>query len=207
MAQAVEKAGSTDGDEVAKVMEKTEFQLLTGKLRWTDAAHGHEPDIEAALVELAGRQAQLHRLAPAVQRPEAALPREVHRGAQRLAWPPGPAQRPGDDSANGSAADALVVEAVSKHSTGLRAVDGVSLRLARGEILGLIGPNGSGKTTLINVVTGVLPPTAGRVLRVRPRPDRPAGLPDRARRARPDLPAGPPVRRPERARERRWSPR
>jgi branched-chain amino acid transport system substrate-binding protein len=54
MAQAVEKAGSTDGDKVAKVMETTEFQLLTGKLRWTDATHGHEPDIEAALVELQG---------------------------------------------------------------------------------------------------------------------------------------------------------
>jgi branched-chain amino acid transport system substrate-binding protein len=52
MAQAVEKAGSTDGDKVAKAMENTEFTLLTGKLRWTDAAHGHEPDIEAALVEL-----------------------------------------------------------------------------------------------------------------------------------------------------------
>ncbi len=52
MVQAVEKAGSTDGDKVADVMENTEFQLLTGKLRWTDAAHGHEPDIEAALVEL-----------------------------------------------------------------------------------------------------------------------------------------------------------
>jgi branched-chain amino acid transport system substrate-binding protein len=54
MAQAVEKAGSTDGDKVARAMENTEFQLLTGKLRWTDAAHGHEPDIEAALVELQG---------------------------------------------------------------------------------------------------------------------------------------------------------
>jgi branched-chain amino acid transport system substrate-binding protein len=54
MAQAVEKAGSTDGDAVAKVMETTEFQLLTGKLRWTDAATGHEPDIDAALVELQG---------------------------------------------------------------------------------------------------------------------------------------------------------
>ena len=67
-------------------------------------------------------------------------------------------------SASGAAADALVVDSVSKHFYQLRAVDGVSLRLERGEILGLIGPNGSGKTTLINVVTGVLPPTAGRVL-------------------------------------------
>lgn len=52
MAEAVKKAGSTDGDKVAKVMENTTFQLLTGKLKWSDAAHGHEPDIEAALVEL-----------------------------------------------------------------------------------------------------------------------------------------------------------
>ncbi len=59
---------------------------------------------------------------------------------------------------------ALVVDGVSKHFYQLRAVDNVSLRLERGEILGLIGPNGSGKTTLIDVVTGVLPPTSGRVL-------------------------------------------
>jgi len=45
----------------------------------------------------------------------------------------------------------------------LRALDGVSFTLARGEILGLIGPNGSGKTTLINVVTGLLPATRGQV--------------------------------------------
>lgn len=57
----------------------------------------------------------------------------------------------------------FVVDGVAKHFYELRAVDGVSLRLARGEILGLIGPNGSGKTTFINVVTGVLPPTDGRV--------------------------------------------
>jgi ABC-type branched-subunit amino acid transport system ATPase component len=67
-------------------------------------------------------------------------------------------------SANGSATNALVVESLTKYFYQLRAVDGVSLRLERGEILGLIGPNGSGKTTLINVVTGVLPATSGRVL-------------------------------------------
>ncbi len=58
---------------------------------------------------------------------------------------------------------ALVVESVTKDFVGLRALDSVSLRLERGEILGLIGPNGSGKTTLINVMTGFLKPTTGRI--------------------------------------------
>lgn len=58
---------------------------------------------------------------------------------------------------------ALVLEAVTKDFVGLRALDSVSLTLKRGEVLGLIGPNGSGKTTLINVVTGFLQPTQGRI--------------------------------------------
>lgn len=57
----------------------------------------------------------------------------------------------------------LVVEGVSKHFAGLRALDIVSLKLMQGEILGLIGPNGSGKTTMINVITGLLPLTGGRI--------------------------------------------
>jgi len=59
--------------------------------------------------------------------------------------------------------DRLSVQGLSKYFVGLRALDGVSFMLARGEILGLIGPNGSGKTTLINVVTGLLPATSGQV--------------------------------------------
>ena len=57
----------------------------------------------------------------------------------------------------------LRLEHVCKSFEGLRALDDVSLHLSRGEILGLIGPNGSGKTTLINVVSGLLPATSGKV--------------------------------------------
>ncbi len=57
----------------------------------------------------------------------------------------------------------LVLQGVTKDFAGLRALDGVSLRLQEGEILGLIGPNGSGKTTLINVVTGLLPVSSGKI--------------------------------------------
>lgn len=58
----------------------------------------------------------------------------------------------------------LLLEDVVKLFHGLRALDGVSLSVAEGEIVGLIGPNGSGKTTLLNVASGVLRPTAGRVI-------------------------------------------
>ena len=58
----------------------------------------------------------------------------------------------------------LAVRSITKDFAGLRALADVSLTLAEGEILGLIGPNGSGKTTLINVITGLLPATGGHVL-------------------------------------------
>jgi branched-chain amino acid transport system ATP-binding protein len=46
---------------------------------------------------------------------------------------------------------------------GLRAVDGMSIALGRGELVGLIGPNGAGKTTLFNLLAGSLKPTSGEI--------------------------------------------
>ena len=61
-------------------------------------------------------------------------------------------------------ASVLAVEGVTMRFGGLAALSGVSLALAPREIVGLIGPNGAGKTTLFNVVSGLQPPTAGRIL-------------------------------------------
>lgn len=52
---------------------------------------------------------------------------------------------------------------LSRNFGGLVAVDKVDLTVEAGEIVGLIGPNGSGKSTLVNLVTGVLPVTSGRI--------------------------------------------
>lgn len=57
----------------------------------------------------------------------------------------------------------LETRQVVKQFGGLRALNGVSLSVRPGEILGLVGPNGSGKSTLINVVSGYLTASAGEV--------------------------------------------
>jgi len=58
----------------------------------------------------------------------------------------------------------LLVEGLAKSFGSLRAVDGVSFSVSPGEIVGLLGPNGAGKTTTINMILGVLEPSAGRIL-------------------------------------------
>src|SRR6185369_8290946 len=60
--------------------------------------------------------------------------------------------------------DALILSGVTRAFGALRAVDDVSLTVAAGQKVAILGANGAGKTTLFNAVTGDFPPTAGRVL-------------------------------------------
>jgi len=57
----------------------------------------------------------------------------------------------------------LEVDGLSRHFGALAALNGVSFEVRPGEIFSVIGPNGAGKSTLFNVITGLHPPTAGRV--------------------------------------------
>jgi ABC-2 type transport system ATP-binding protein len=62
-----------------------------------------------------------------------------------------------------TAQPALRVAGLTKRYAGVTAIDDVSFTVGRSEIVGLLGPNGAGKTTTINVILGVLEPTAGEV--------------------------------------------
>lgn len=57
----------------------------------------------------------------------------------------------------------LTLENVAKHFDNLRAVDGVSLTVPQGQIIGLIGPNGSGKSTLLSVIAGSQSADSGQI--------------------------------------------
>jgi branched-chain amino acid transport system ATP-binding protein len=57
----------------------------------------------------------------------------------------------------------LSIERITKGYDGIRALDGVSLRLEKGSIKGLIGPNGAGKSTLFHLISGVEKPDSGKI--------------------------------------------
>ena len=74
-----------------------------------------------------------------------------------------PAAPAADVLPGGAGAPIVVATEVTKHFGGVRALDGVSLTVHEGELVGLVGPNGSGKTTLVNLLSGLLRPTDGTI--------------------------------------------
>ncbi len=50
---------------------------------------------------------------------------------------------------------------VREFKGGIRAVDGIDLRVGPGEVYGFLGPNGAGKSTAVHMLTTLIPPTAG----------------------------------------------
>ena len=57
----------------------------------------------------------------------------------------------------------LRIEGATKQFGGLKAVNNVSLKIKKGDVVGIIGPNGSGKTTLFNLISGLYPLTSGKI--------------------------------------------
>ena len=64
-------------------------------------------------------------------------------------------------SADHSPDVSVVVDNMTKHYGKLRALDGVSLEIRRGNVLALLGPNGAGKTTLVRILAGLIRPDSG----------------------------------------------
>src|SRR5260370_21479412 len=60
--------------------------------------------------------------------------------------------------------ETLAAEDICKSYRGRRVVNGVSVRVGQGEVVGLLGPNGAGKTTIFYTIVGLIPPDAGRIL-------------------------------------------
>jgi branched-chain amino acid transport system permease protein len=84
--------------------------------------------------------------------------------ATTVAAPVGAQAPVGTPSQRPPRARALVsIDGVTRDFGGVRALDGVSLSVGQGEIVGLVGPNGSGKTTLVNLLSGAMQPTAGAI--------------------------------------------
>jgi ABC-type branched-subunit amino acid transport system ATPase component/ABC-type branched-subunit amino acid transport system permease subunit len=85
----------------------------------------------------------------------------------RVAPPPLPAASPLDEVLPQRPADGSVLlelRDLKRWFGGVRAVDGLTLRVRSGQVHGLIGPNGSGKSTVANVVSGLYTPTEGTML-------------------------------------------
>lgn len=60
--------------------------------------------------------------------------------------------------------DAIRIKELHKHFNGVGAIDDLSTIFEQGRITGIVGPNGSGKTTLVNVLSGMISPSAGAII-------------------------------------------
>ena len=83
---------------------------------------------------------------------------------QRITAPIAAAKPPRPERSQGSDDVVLEIRNLSRSFGGLKAVQNVSFKLRRNEILGIIGPNGAGKTTLFNLLNGFLRPGTGEIL-------------------------------------------
>lgn len=98
---------------------------------------------------------------PASPLPPLAGPSPAGRDGVSAGTPAGP------DTAAGAGGEGpgVLIECrdVARYFGGVRALDGVDLRIHEGELVGLVGPNGSGKTTLVNLLSGAFRPTRGQI--------------------------------------------
>lgn len=107
----------------------------------------------------------IRRLLPSPRR----FRRAKHGDGVESPWPPARTQSSAEGHALAAAEIEIAIpllrgEDIAKNFEGIAALAGVDIEVRPEEILGLIGPNGSGKTTLLNVVSGVYPPSGGRVV-------------------------------------------
>ncbi|MGH2418750.1 MAG: ABC transporter permease subunit [Candidatus Limnocylindria bacterium] len=103
-----------------------------------------------------GTEAALEPVGPEVGEAPAASPGPILTPVSPTAEPAGP-------SAPAVGAPIIVATDLTKQFGGVRALDGVSLTVREGELIGLVGPNGSGKTTLVNLLSGLFRPTSGTI--------------------------------------------
>ena len=75
------------------------------------------------------------------------------------------APSPGAPDPHAERAPIVTISGLSKtYASGFHALKRIDLTIRRGEIFALLGPNGAGKTTLINIVCGIVTPSAGSVV-------------------------------------------